>query len=229
MGAGGRPRQIGVEDIVKVGRELGLPGLSLNTVAARLGVSAAALYRHVNSRLGLEKLVGESLLGDWQITEQPQHTTEQYLLSFGLQLRQFLLQRPGLVLYMQASFPNGPQGERLLGETVMALGRRGYPPEVAIVLASTVASLVLGYVTTEEYRLTKGRELEQVRDAALAEAAADKVIGPYLSQLPQLGWEQYVGLILPVHIRGLLAVALPGRSLSDILAELSAAGATDGV
>ncbi|WP_229568323.1 MULTISPECIES: TetR family transcriptional regulator [Rhodococcus] len=31
--------------------------LSLNAVASRLGVSAAALYRHVDGRWGLERLV----------------------------------------------------------------------------------------------------------------------------------------------------------------------------
>jgi AcrR family transcriptional regulator len=55
--AGGRPPLIAVDDVVRAGRELGMRRLSINAVAARLGVSATALYRHVESRWALEGLV----------------------------------------------------------------------------------------------------------------------------------------------------------------------------
>ena len=47
-----------------MGRDLGMRRLSINGVAARLGVSATALYRHVEGRWELERLVGESLLAE---------------------------------------------------------------------------------------------------------------------------------------------------------------------
>ncbi|GAA1138275.1 TetR family transcriptional regulator [Ornithinicoccus hortensis] len=61
---GGRPPRIDRADIVRAGRALGMAGLSVKAVAAELGVSATALYRHVDGRWGLERLVGESLLSD---------------------------------------------------------------------------------------------------------------------------------------------------------------------
>lgn len=84
---GGRPALIAVDDVVRVGRELGLRRLSVNAVAARLGVSATALYRHVESRWELERLVGESLLAELELRDDPDDGIEGHLLSFGLQPR----------------------------------------------------------------------------------------------------------------------------------------------
>lgn len=93
---GGRPRVIDEADIARVGVEIGLRHLSLNAVAARLGVSSTALYRHVDGRWGLERLVGESLLSELRLTDDPAHGVVEHLLSAALQLRSFLLQHRGL-------------------------------------------------------------------------------------------------------------------------------------
>lgn len=141
---GGRPPRIDRADIVRAGRALGMAGLSVKAVAAELGVSATALYRHVDGRWGLERLVGESLLTDLELTDDPQHTVAQHLLSVGLELRSFLLDHPGLAVYLQTLFPRGEGGRRLLAGQAEALGRRGYSPDAAIVLSSAVASVAIG-------------------------------------------------------------------------------------
>ena len=73
---GGRPRLIAVDDVLRVGRELGMRRLSVNAVAAQLGVSATALYRHVESRWALERLVGESLLAELELSDDPDDDIE---------------------------------------------------------------------------------------------------------------------------------------------------------
>ncbi|MDT5219327.1 MAG: hypothetical protein QOF15_1432, partial [Mycobacterium sp.] len=78
--AGGRPRLISLDDVLRVGRELGMRRLSVNAVAAQLGVSATALYRHVESRWALERLVGESLLAELELFDDADDDTEQQLL-----------------------------------------------------------------------------------------------------------------------------------------------------
>ena len=70
---GGRPRQIEVEDILRASRAVGMRALSLNAGSSRLDVSAAALYRHVEGRWGLERLLGEQLLGELQLHDDPAH------------------------------------------------------------------------------------------------------------------------------------------------------------
>ncbi|OBJ58482.1 TetR family transcriptional regulator, partial [Mycobacterium sp. 1423905.2] len=147
---GGRPPLIALDDLVRVGRELGMRRLSINAVAARLGVSATALYRHVESRWELERLVGESLLADLHLDEDPAQDLEQHLLSFGLQLWHFSITRPGLASYLQVLFPRGEAGVRLLVMEVAALGRRGYSAEAATVLSSAVATLAISLAMREE-------------------------------------------------------------------------------
>ncbi len=120
-----------LDDIIRVGRELGMRRLSMNAVAAELGVSSTALYRAVDGRWGgLERMVGESLLSDLELHDDPDHDVEQHLLSFGLQLWDFIVRHPGgLGVYMQTLFPpRGDGGRLLMTHQTYALGRFGYAP-----------------------------------------------------------------------------------------------------
>ncbi|MFT4296048.1 MAG: hypothetical protein QM582_11620 [Micropruina sp.] len=221
---GGRPRQVDVADIVRAGRELGLRDLSLNAVAARLGVTATALYRHVDGRWGLERLVGESLLDDLVLVDDPAHDTLRHLLSFGLQLRTFIVHRPGLAGYLQTLFPRGASGRRLMADELAALVRRGYAEDAAIVLSSAVASLAIGYAAAEEAQRDRADGLDGQRDDALAGLRVDERLAPGHADLPVVESEEYVRLMLTAAIGGLLAAAPPGRPVRQIVAELRAAG-----
>jgi AcrR family transcriptional regulator len=221
---GGRPRQVETEDIVRVGRELGLSRLSMNAVAERLGVSSTALYRHVDGRWGLENLVGESILNDLRLDDDPEHDTVRHLLSVGLQLRSFILGHPVLAAYVQTLFPRGEGGRMLLAAEVEALGRRGYAPDAAIVLASAVASIAIGYAAAEDVQRERaeGRS-EQERDA-LAAMVADARLGDAHRALPEVGADQYVRLWLGAAVRAFVDAAPPGRPLLEIMAALDVAG-----
>lgn len=221
---GGRPRQVQTDDIVRVGREVGLLRLSMNAVADRLGVSATALYRHVDGRWGLENLIGESILADLRLNDDPEHDTVQHLLSAGLQLRSFILAHPGLAAYVQTLFPRGESGRKLLSGEVEALGRRGYAPDAAIVLASAVASIAIGYAAAEDVQRerTEGRA-EQERDA-LAAIIADARLSDAHRALPEVGADQYVRLWLGAAVRAFVEAAPPGRPLGEIMVALDAAG-----
>src|SRR5690606_19511270 len=103
-----------VDDIIRVGRSLGMRRLSMNAVASELGVSSTALYRAVDGRWGLERLVGESLLGDLKLHDDPEHDIEAHLLSFGMQMWTFVTRYPGLGVYLQTLFPRGDGGKALM-------------------------------------------------------------------------------------------------------------------
>ena len=130
---GGRPPVIALEDVVRAGRDLGMRRLSVNAVAAQLGVSATALYRHVESRWELERLVGESLLAELELRDEPGADVETHLLSFGLQLWDFAVEHPGLASYLLVLFPRGEAGAQLLASEVGTLSRRGFSPDAAMV------------------------------------------------------------------------------------------------
>lgn len=221
---GGRPRQIVVEDIVRVGRALGMRRLSLHAVAAELGVSTTALYRHVDGRWGLERLVGESLLSDVRLHDDPAHDTVKHLLSFGLQLRDFILDHPGFAGYLQTLFPRGAGGRRLLADEVTALGRRGYAPEAAIVLGSAVAGLAIGHAAAEELQADRADGIDAERRSAAARLSVDEFLGPAHHALPAVNSSEYVRLLLTGAIQGLVEAAPPGRPVEDVVAALHAAG-----
>ncbi|MGO2171114.1 MAG: TetR/AcrR family transcriptional regulator [Micrococcaceae bacterium] len=221
---GGRPRQIEKGDIVRVGREIGLHQLSLNAVAARLGVSSTALYRHVDGRWGLESLVGENILADLQLPDEPSQETAQHLLSSGLRLRSFILKHPGLAAYVQTLFPRGDSGRRLLAAEVEALGRRGYAADAAVVLSSAVASVAIGYAAAEDLQRQRAEGRARQEEKALAAIGDDPRLGKAYWGLPDVGADEYVRLWLGAAVRAFVAAAPPGRSPEQIRAALDAAG-----
>lgn len=224
MRVGGRPRQIELDDIVRIGRRLGMARLSVKAVAVELGVSSTALYRHVEDRWGLERLVGESVLADLELSDDPAHDTVQHLLSVGLQLHAFIVRHPGLAAYVQTLFPRGEGGRRLLAAEVVALGRRGYAADAAIILSSAVASVAIGYAATEEIQRERSDGLDAERRNALAQLLADEQLAHAHQDLPEVDADEYVRLWLGSVVRGFVAAAPPGRSLTEIMAALRAAG-----
>ena len=72
------------------------------------------------------------------------------MLSFGVRLRDFTAEHPGLASYLQVLFPRGEAGTRLLSEEVEALSRRGYSTDAAMVLSSAVAALAISLAAREE-------------------------------------------------------------------------------
>ncbi|TCN49841.1 hypothetical protein EV641_114124 [Rhodococcus sp. SMB37] len=219
-----RMRRIDVDDIVRVGRELGMRHLSLSAVAAELGVSTTALYRHVDGRWGLERVVGESLLDDLVLHDNPEHDPTRHLLSFGMQLRAFVLAHPGLGTYMQTLFPRGEAGRRLMTHEVVALGRRGYAPDVAIALSSAVAGNSINYSVAEDNQNARSDGLEDQRRDVTNQLAVDADLGETHRELPNFEHGEYVKLVLTATIRGLVSVAPPGRPLEQVIADLATTG-----
>lgn len=217
---GGRPALIDTDAITRAGRNIGLEHLSMNAVAAELGVSATALYRHVANRWELERLVGESLLSGLHLHHDPHHTATQHLLSFALQLRSFTLGHPGLAAYIRTLFPRGETSRSLMTREIQVLVQRGYQPDVSIMIHAAVASIAIGLVAGEEEQRGREAGLVQQQEAAIAVVEADPTLARARTVLPDLAPERYFRAVLAAAIRGLLDVCTPGRAGPDILTEL---------
>lgn len=218
---GGRQAQISITDIEREGLRLGLPNLTVNGVATALGVSPTALYRHVDGKVGLEALVGEAVLRDLHIVDDPGDDVEAHLLSFAQQLRAFVLEHPGLAAYLQGLFPRGESGIRLQREAIEALGRRGYSPAVAVLMSGTVASLAINLTAAEERHqpYVDGplrRELDRVYGLILT----DELLRAAHEELPQIASMPYFRMVMTGCIRGLVAAAPPDRPVIEILTDL---------
>lgn len=220
-------RPITVAEICRVGRELGMAELSMSAVATALDVTTAALYRHVEGRWGLERLVGESLLAELVLHDDPDHDTAQHLVSFALQLRRFVRTRPGLAAYLELLFPRGEAGTRLLATEVDALTRRGYAVDAAMVLSGAVASVAISLTGAEERRAesTDGTH----RDGFTAEERATNTrLGTdprfaAATALPRVSTREYVDLLIAAAVRGLAEVAPADRPVDEVVAALRAA------
>ncbi|GAB3931314.1 TetR family transcriptional regulator [Kribbella albertanoniae] len=222
---GGRQAQIGLADIEREGLRLGLADLTVNGVAGALGVTPAALYRHVDGKFGLESVVGEAILAELHIIDDPADDLNAHLLSFALQLHTFIVDRPGLAAYLQTLFPRGASGLRLQREAVEALGRRGYGAAGAVMLSGTVASLAINLSAAEERHRPyhdgpHQRELEKV----YALLASDEVLAPVHAELPAISSGDYFLMVMTACIRGLTTAAPPGRPVIETLTDL---GLTD--
>lgn len=99
----GRPRTITRERIAEVGIEIGLPNITFVGVAASLGVSHMALYKHVPSLEKLKHLVAEEIFSRWQIPRasgKERGGLKEYLISFTTSVREFVKAHPGLTPYV---------------------------------------------------------------------------------------------------------------------------------
>ncbi|OZI45661.1 TetR/AcrR family transcriptional regulator [Bordetella genomosp. 5] len=96
----GRPRTITHERIAEAGVRIGLPNLSYALVAAELGVSHMALYKHVASLDGLKCLVAEEMFRRWEIPRAQAGTgragLKAYLQVFAAAVRDFVRAHPGV-------------------------------------------------------------------------------------------------------------------------------------
>ena len=99
----GRPRTITRERIVEAGIEIGLPGITFVGVAAALGVSHMALYKHVANLEALKNLIAEEIFTRWQIPRvdaDQRGELKDYLTRFVTSIREFVKANPGLTPYV---------------------------------------------------------------------------------------------------------------------------------
>jgi AcrR family transcriptional regulator len=72
----GRPRRLTLRAVVEAASEIGLENLSMNAVAARLGVAVATIYTYVDSRDELIRLVANRRAWRPQVSEANQHWSD---------------------------------------------------------------------------------------------------------------------------------------------------------
>ncbi|SEG97839.1 regulatory protein, tetR family [Nonomuraea solani] len=212
MRTGGRTASFGLGDVIGAGIRIGLAGLTVQAVADALGVTTAAVYRHVPSRSALERLVGEAILADLTLVDDPAEPAVAHLVGFAAQLRRFTLERPGTAEYFQRLFPRGPSGIRLLEHQIVALGRRGYDPAAATVLSSAIATITLGATMAEQERAAY--YTPETAEDLQAVKAGSALLRQAMAGIPAHTPEDYFVLMLTATAEGLVARHPPGRPIT---------------
>lgn len=99
----GRPPSITHERIADAGIAMGLRNITFVGLAAALGVSHMALYKHVSSLEALKQLVADEIVSRWQIPQasasQPLDLPE-YLALFSASVQGFVKAHPGVTPYV---------------------------------------------------------------------------------------------------------------------------------
>ena len=126
----GRPRLIDLDMILEAALELGVDNLSMHAVARRLGVSVAALYRHVNSR---EALLDACIDAFCARIEMPSTNLawSEHLHATGLAFRKALLAMPGMSAYGMKIGPTTPAAFTIIDSSLAVLLQAGFEPAEA--------------------------------------------------------------------------------------------------
>lgn len=129
--------------------EVGVEKLTMRAVAARLDVSAMALYHHVEDKDELLRLVGDDVLGRIELPDPDSGDWRELFTSTSMAAVDALLEVPGLssVLLSSKMLPNA---RRLVKFCIRQFERSGLSHTAAQEVYAGVQTLVLGRLLIEE-------------------------------------------------------------------------------
>lgn len=139
----GRPRTITRERIADAGIEIGLPNITFVGVAAAIGVSHMALYKHVANLEALKILVAEEIFNRWEIPQANADESENlkhYMLRFAASIQAFVKAHPGLTPYIiRRSVATESMLSKIVGHQLHIARGYAIPEDNARRLLATVA------------------------------------------------------------------------------------------
>ena len=115
-----------VRTALDITRSDGLSAVTMRAVAARIGVTPMALYRHVASRDELVRLTADRVGS----LVHPEPTAgadwKEHARAWALSQRRVLRAHPGLAAWLTKNGPAGPEAYRLLELLAAALSSAGF-------------------------------------------------------------------------------------------------------
>jgi TetR/AcrR family transcriptional regulator, tetracycline repressor protein len=170
--------------------EVGVDKLTMRAVAGRLGVSAMALYHHVEDKDELVRMVGDDLLRNIKLPNPDSGDCRERLMSVVMKTNESLLTVPGLssVLLTSKLLPNA---RTLLVFCLHQFERGGLDRDAAQEAYAAVQQLALGWLLVADsptFRLSPmphpDNEIRdymmKLRSPATFEAALSALLDHYL-------------------------------------------------
>lgn len=168
----GRPRTITRERIADAGIGIGLPNITFVGVAAALGVSHMALYKHVPSLDALKRLVAEEIFSRWKIPRangKGRGGLQEYLFVFAASVQAFVKAHPGVTPYViRRLAATQPMLDKIVEHQRHIAQAYGIPMDQARWLLATVA--FHGLAVADTVYSVAGREPVVNADRAAEEA-----------------------------------------------------------
>lgn len=146
--------------------EVGVENLTMRSVAARLGVSAMALYHHVEDKDELLRMVGDDLLGEIDLTDPDSGDGRELFIAIVTEAMDALRSMPGLssVLLTSKLLPNARE---MLLYCIDLFERAGLGRDAAREAYAGVHQLVLGRLLVEEsanFQLGRAQPDAEIRE-----------------------------------------------------------------
>ena len=177
----GRPPSITRERIADAGIGIGLLNITFVGVAAALGVSHMALYKHVPSLEALKHLVAEAVFSRWQIPrpdDSGADALQDYLTVFANSARELVKSNPGLTPYVIRRLAATPAMLAKIDDHQSLIARiYGIPKDDARWLLATVAFHGIAVADTVYAAAGKAPAEQEGRVAEVLEMEAELMQG----------------------------------------------------
>ena len=170
--------------------EVGVENVTMRSVAARLGVSAMALYHHVEDKNELLRMVGDDLLGQIALPDPDSRDPRELFIEIVAAAMDALRSVPGLsaVVLTSRLLPNA---RNILLYCIHLFERAGLEPDAAREAYAGLHQLVLGRLLVEEsphFQLSPAPHLDDeirdylkaLRSSASFESALSALLDHYL-------------------------------------------------
>ena len=148
--------------------EVGLDGLTMRVLAARLGVRAGALYRHYPSKHALlDAMVEHLVTPPSDAVPRPAAPWDEQLRALAVHTRDLMLSHRDGARLLSTFHNPGAEAVAFYHRLIAALAAAGVPANTAAVAVDTVLAYVNGYTTEEQARASgPGARTRQDRDRA---------------------------------------------------------------
>ncbi|HEX5503224.1 MAG TPA: TetR/AcrR family transcriptional regulator C-terminal domain-containing protein [Thermomicrobiales bacterium] len=156
--------------------EVGLDGLTMRRLAARLGVQAGALYRHIRDKGELLDLLVEAICAEQREPDPALPWREQVRALARDELR-ILRSRRDAARLAASTVPNGPERLRLIEASLRALRAAGFDAADAVQISLLLNTYVTGLVLEEETSPAAAAEAAALRDPAVFDVEARFTFG----------------------------------------------------
>jgi AcrR family transcriptional regulator len=161
--------------------EKGVAGVTMRTIAGRLGVEAMSLYNHVAGRDGILDGMVDAVFGEIELPA-PEADWKQAMRDRAASARAVLRRHPWAVGLLDSRNEPGPATLRHHDAVLGALRGGGFSVAMAAHAFSVIDSYLYGYVLQELSLPFSGpAELDEIADGILQDPAADDY--PHLTEL----------------------------------------------
>jgi len=141
-------RELVVAGALTVSSDEGVEALTMRTLAARLGVVPAALYRHARNKQQLHDLVLDGVLAEVDRTVHPSLAWTQRIKTLAHRLRAVLEDHPGVAGLLKLRDPLGPHSLAVAEAFLALLHTAGVPDREAGLAFFLVVDYTVGFAVS---------------------------------------------------------------------------------